>query len=168
MTDDACRSCIQEDSVCSTRLLQDVITSSAVDHNYHNPRRITTTINWYVFIPRCIKSESQLLKDATGNASVKAASGTNNSSFAYHETLFPNWNKLLAMSALLPLFHEQVKSVELIWSDVTKLNQCQTSVVVVDYLLFLLWKRLPTDQRFLEWWWEIENGVLKGQIVSLL
>lgn len=137
MTDDAFRSYIQDDSVCPTRLLQNVITLTAVDNIDHNPRRIPSIINWYVFILRCIKSERQLLKDVAVNASVNAETGTNNSSFACHASTLPsNVCPSTSVSRAGNICCNETTFFELICNAVTKLNQDQTSVVAVDQPLF--------------------------------
>ncbi|CAG2246636.1 unnamed protein product [Mytilus edulis] len=64
--------------------------------------------------PAALKGEFKWLKHVAENSSVRATVGTNISWSAYHAAVLPDGNKLPAVSALLPLFHEQAKSVAMI------------------------------------------------------
>ncbi|VDI82572.1 Hypothetical predicted protein [Mytilus galloprovincialis] len=64
--------------------------------------------------PAALKGKLKWLKHVAEKSSVKAKVGTNISWSAYHAVVLPDANKLLAVSSLLPLFHEQAKSVALI------------------------------------------------------
>ncbi|CAG2215782.1 unnamed protein product [Mytilus edulis] len=74
--------------------------------------------------PAALKGEFKWLKHVAENSSVRATVGTNISWSAYHAAVLPDGNKLPAVSALLPLFHEQAKSVAMIRHS---LNIIQTS-----------------------------------------
>ncbi|VDH96881.1 Hypothetical predicted protein [Mytilus galloprovincialis] len=103
--------------------------------------------------PAALKGEFKWLKHVAENSSVRATVGTNISWSAYHAAVLPDGNKLPAVSALLPLFHEQAKSVamirhslNIIRSAVRKLNPGQTPVVAFDQPLF-------TVAKLIQWNW---------------
>ncbi|CAG2215797.1 unnamed protein product [Mytilus edulis] len=99
--------------------------------------------------PAALKGKFKWLKHVAENSSVKAKVGKNISWSAYHAVVLSDANKLPAVSALLPLFHEQAKSVALIRHSlniirnaVRKLNPGQTPVVAFDQPLFTIAKQL--------------------------
>ncbi|CAG2187850.1 unnamed protein product [Mytilus edulis] len=99
--------------------------------------------------PAALKGKLKWLKHVAENSSVKAKVGKNISWSAYHAVVLPDANKLPAVSALLPLFHEQAKSVALIRHSlniirnaVRKLNPGQTPVVAFNQPLFTIAKQL--------------------------
>ncbi|CAC5355831.1 unnamed protein product [Mytilus coruscus] len=64
--------------------------------------------------PAALKGEFKWLKHVAENSSVKAQVGTYISWSVYHAASLLDGNRLPAVSALLPLFHEQAKSVTMI------------------------------------------------------
>ncbi|VDI01474.1 Hypothetical predicted protein [Mytilus galloprovincialis] len=61
--------------------------------------------------PAALKGKLNWLKHVAENSSLKAKVGKTISWSAYHAVVLPDANKLPAVSALLPLFHEQAKFV---------------------------------------------------------
>ncbi|CAC5377315.1 unnamed protein product [Mytilus coruscus] len=79
--------------------------------------------------PSALKGEFKWLKHVAENSSVKAKVGTNISWSDYHAAVLPDWKKLPAVSALLPLFHEQAKSVAIIQHS---LNIIRSARIIID------------------------------------
>ncbi|VDI17710.1 Hypothetical predicted protein [Mytilus galloprovincialis] len=63
--------------------------------------------------PAALKGKLKWLKHVAEKSSVKAKVGKNISWSAYHAVVLTDANKLLAVSSLLPLFHEQAQYVAL-------------------------------------------------------
>ncbi|CAG2252228.1 unnamed protein product [Mytilus edulis] len=79
--------------------------------------------------PAALKGEFKWLKHVAENSSVRATVGTNISWSAYHAADLPEGNKLPAVSALLPLFHEQAKSVAMIRHSLNIIQSFRNDIV---------------------------------------
>ncbi|CAG2251463.1 unnamed protein product [Mytilus edulis] len=79
--------------------------------------------------PAASKGEFKWLKHVAENSSVRATVGTNISWSAYHAAVLPDGNKLPAVSALLPLFHEQAKSVAMIRHSLNIIQSFRNDIV---------------------------------------
>ncbi|CAG2231325.1 unnamed protein product [Mytilus edulis] len=79
--------------------------------------------------PAALKGEFKWLKHVAENSSVRATVGTNISWSAYHAAVLPDGNKLPAVSALLPLFHEQAKSVAMIRHSLNIIQSFRNDIV---------------------------------------
>ncbi|CAG2257301.1 unnamed protein product [Mytilus edulis] len=81
--------------------------------------------------PAASKGEFKWLKHVAENSSVRATVGTNISWSAYHAAVLPDGNKLPAVSALLPLFHEQAKSVAMIRHSLNIIRSANLSEITL-------------------------------------